>query len=232
MPSHEDAAMQIFQTSNDISTPEKLAMLISNEGIAKYKDIPESVRRTWIGMQIYALCLILHYQAPTPMEVSVDAAFADQLIMDDEGARALTQAEMQEAFRKGIGGDYGEFFGGQAPGGHNVIAGLFDGIKSLNKDSRLFGFLKGFRASEKRLKALDILFKKAQKEISEDRKREIAAYEQIVAHCKEKGIDLTGLRPGDLDKGTAPKVSSEEHRQKVARQREEILKQHTNENLH
>ncbi|MCQ2380639.1 MAG: diphosphate--fructose-6-phosphate 1-phosphotransferase [Victivallaceae bacterium] len=33
--------------------------------------------------------------------------------------------------------------GGQAPGGHNVIAGLFDGIKSLNKDSRLFGFKKG-----------------------------------------------------------------------------------------
>ena len=33
--------------------------------------------------------------------------------------------------------------GGQAPGGHNVIAGLFDGIKSLNSDSRLIGFLKG-----------------------------------------------------------------------------------------
>ena len=33
--------------------------------------------------------------------------------------------------------------GGQAPGGHNVIAGLFDGIKSLNADSKLFGFLKG-----------------------------------------------------------------------------------------
>ncbi len=33
--------------------------------------------------------------------------------------------------------------GGQAPGGHNVIAGLFDGLKSLNADSRLFGFLKG-----------------------------------------------------------------------------------------
>ena len=33
--------------------------------------------------------------------------------------------------------------GGQAPGGHNVIAGLFDGIKRLNKDSRLFGFLLG-----------------------------------------------------------------------------------------
>ena len=33
--------------------------------------------------------------------------------------------------------------GGQAPGGHNVIAGLFDGIKSINKDSKLYGFLKG-----------------------------------------------------------------------------------------
>ena len=33
--------------------------------------------------------------------------------------------------------------GGQAPGGHNVIAGLFDGLKSLNPASRLFGFLKG-----------------------------------------------------------------------------------------
>ena len=33
--------------------------------------------------------------------------------------------------------------GGQAPGGHNVIAGLFDGIKAANADSKLFGFLGG-----------------------------------------------------------------------------------------
>lgn len=33
--------------------------------------------------------------------------------------------------------------GGQAPGGHNVIAGLFDGLKRMNHDSRLFGFLLG-----------------------------------------------------------------------------------------
>lgn len=33
--------------------------------------------------------------------------------------------------------------GGQAPGGHNVIAGLFDGLKSINPDSKLYGFLKG-----------------------------------------------------------------------------------------
>ena len=33
--------------------------------------------------------------------------------------------------------------GGQAPGGHNVISGLFDGIKKINKNSRLYGFLMG-----------------------------------------------------------------------------------------
>ena len=33
--------------------------------------------------------------------------------------------------------------GGQAPGGHNVIAGIFDGIKQLNADSKLFGFILG-----------------------------------------------------------------------------------------
>ncbi len=33
--------------------------------------------------------------------------------------------------------------GGQAPGGHNVISGLFDEIKKLNSNNRLFGFLMG-----------------------------------------------------------------------------------------
>ena len=33
--------------------------------------------------------------------------------------------------------------GGQAPGGHNVISGLFDGIKKMNPDSRLYGFILG-----------------------------------------------------------------------------------------
>jgi pyrophosphate--fructose-6-phosphate 1-phosphotransferase len=33
--------------------------------------------------------------------------------------------------------------GGQAPGGHNVIAGIFDGLKAANNDSRLYGFILG-----------------------------------------------------------------------------------------
>lgn len=33
--------------------------------------------------------------------------------------------------------------GGQAPGGHNVIAGLYDALKNANSDNKLYGFLGG-----------------------------------------------------------------------------------------
>ncbi|MCK5164302.1 MAG: 6-phosphofructokinase, partial [Desulfobacula sp.] len=35
------------------------------------------------------------------------------------------------------------FSGGPAPGGHNVIAGLYDEVKKYNSQSRVFGFLMG-----------------------------------------------------------------------------------------
>ncbi len=48
------------------------------------------------------------------------------------------ESEKKEAVNVGV-----ILSGGQAPGGHNVISGLFDGVKSLNKDSKLYGFLMG-----------------------------------------------------------------------------------------
>ncbi len=33
--------------------------------------------------------------------------------------------------------------GGQAPGGHNVIAGIYDGVKRLHPDGKLYGFILG-----------------------------------------------------------------------------------------
>ncbi len=48
------------------------------------------------------------------------------------------EAQKLEPFNVGV-----ILSGGQAPGGHNVISGLFDGIKSLNPDSRLYGFILG-----------------------------------------------------------------------------------------
>jgi pyrophosphate--fructose-6-phosphate 1-phosphotransferase len=47
-------------------------------------------------------------------------------------------SEKREAINVGV-----ILSGGQAPGGHNVISGLFDGIKALNPKSRLYGFILG-----------------------------------------------------------------------------------------
>lgn len=35
------------------------------------------------------------------------------------------------------------FSGGPAPGGHNVVSGLFDALKKVHRESKLFGFLQG-----------------------------------------------------------------------------------------
>jgi len=48
------------------------------------------------------------------------------------------QAGIDEPFNVGV-----ILSGGQAPGGHNVIAGIFDGVKRLHADSKLYGFILG-----------------------------------------------------------------------------------------
>jgi len=48
------------------------------------------------------------------------------------------KARYEKARRIGI-----VFSGGPAPGGHNVIAGLFDAAKKANPDNRVFGFILG-----------------------------------------------------------------------------------------
>lgn len=55
-----------------------------------------------------------------------------------EFERDENPSRVEEPFNVGI-----ILSGGQAPGGHNVVSGIFDGIKSLNRESRLYGFLMG-----------------------------------------------------------------------------------------
>lgn len=55
-----------------------------------------------------------------------------------EFERDENPARVEEPFNVGI-----ILSGGQAPGGHNVVSGIFDGLKTLNKENRLYGFLMG-----------------------------------------------------------------------------------------
>lgn len=52
--------------------------------------------------------------------------------------KGTNSAACKKAVRVGV-----VLSGGQAPGGHNVIAGLLDGLKKANSKNKLFGFLGG-----------------------------------------------------------------------------------------
>ncbi len=71
--------------------------------------------------------------------------------------------------------------GGQAPGGHNVICGLFDGIKALNKYCRLYGFLGGPNG----------LVKHRYRELTED---------EIEKYRNTGGLDIIGSGRTKLEK--------------------------------
>ena len=84
--------------------------------------------------------------------VKVEEGAPTQSVADQEAIKALfpnTYGMPLIKFVEGEAMDYPAInvgvilSGGQAPGGHNVISGLFDGIKALNKESRLFGFILG-----------------------------------------------------------------------------------------
>ena len=84
--------------------------------------------------------------------VVVKEGEATQSVADQEAIKALFPNTYGMPLIQFVEGEPAEFpainvgvilSGGQAPGGHNVISGLFDGIKNLNADSKLYGFILG-----------------------------------------------------------------------------------------
>ncbi len=85
--------------------------------------------------------IVIEFGKPT-------TAIADQAEL--EALFKNTYGKPEALFKQGNNPDAGKklrvgiiLSGGQAPGGHNVIAGLYDGIKKGNKDSVVFGFTGG-----------------------------------------------------------------------------------------
>ncbi|MDR3013566.1 MAG: diphosphate--fructose-6-phosphate 1-phosphotransferase [Chitinispirillales bacterium] len=96
--------------------------------------------------------------------------------------------------------------GGQAPGGHNVIAGLYDGLKKINAGSELYGFLGGpsglidnkyvkfddaFIDRYRNTGGFDIIGSGRTKlETEED-------FDKVIANCKALGITAIIIIGGD-----------------------------------
>ncbi|QEN07849.1 diphosphate--fructose-6-phosphate 1-phosphotransferase [Oceanispirochaeta crateris] len=86
-------------------------------------------------------------------DITCELGEPTQAISDQEELKSLfanTYGNPIARFVKGNNPKAGEkinigviLSGGQAPGGHNVIAGIFDGLKKSNPESKLYGFLGG-----------------------------------------------------------------------------------------
>lgn len=88
-----------------------------------------------------------------PENIAIEFGKPTESVADQNDLKALfanTYGKPLATFKKGANADVAKqinvgviLSGGQAPGGHNVIAGLFDGIKTGNKNSKLYGFVGG-----------------------------------------------------------------------------------------
>jgi len=86
-------------------------------------------------------------------DISVEFGAPTEAVADKEALRGIfkhTYGKPVVSFVQGKNDNIGRelkvgviLSGGQAPGGHNVIAGLFDGLKKGNPASKLYGFLGG-----------------------------------------------------------------------------------------
>ncbi len=96
--------------------------------------------------------------------------------------------------------------GGQAPGGHNVISGLFDALKKLNNSSKLFGFIGGpdglldnsfieldltIINNYRNTGGFDIIGSGRTK-IEDD-----ASYDKVITNCLKNGINALVIVGGD-----------------------------------
>ena len=86
-------------------------------------------------------------------EISVVSGGATESVADQEKIKALfpnTYGKNEIVFRKGVNTSEAKkltvgviLSGGQAPGGHNVICGLYDALKATNPENVLYGFKGG-----------------------------------------------------------------------------------------
>lgn len=96
--------------------------------------------------------------------------------------------------------------GGQAPGGHNVIAGLYDGLKAWNKDSRLLGFLGGPSGliAAKYIEVTDEIIDAYRNtggfdmiQSGRTKLETTEQFEQVEANCKRLGVNALVIIGGD-----------------------------------
>jgi pyrophosphate--fructose-6-phosphate 1-phosphotransferase len=141
----------------------------------------------------------------SPTESIADTKEIKELFPNTYGLPVITfegpSSEKKPAIKAGV-----ILSGGQAPGGHNVIAGLYDGLKKLNPASELYGFLGGpsgllennyvkfddaFINEYRNTGGFDIIGSGRTKLEKEEQ------FDKVIANCKALGVNALVVIGGD-----------------------------------
>ncbi len=96
--------------------------------------------------------------------------------------------------------------GGQAPGGHNVISGIYDGLKAFNPENKVYGFLggPGGLVDNKYMELTDDIINEYRNTGGFDiicsgrtKLEEVEQFDKGLANCKALGIDALVIIGGD-----------------------------------
>lgn len=111
---------------------------------AKYQPrVPTALRRDPIGLKFYEVSMA-NASVQTQQEIRQQFRHSIQthrmlaVKFTDPGDADRSVSRVARPLRVGV-----VLSGGQAPGGHNVVAGLWDALQTAHPESRLFGFLGG-----------------------------------------------------------------------------------------
>lgn len=208
----ESKAIQL-QTSNNnlpaIDSATTLAVIRMDEKkYPHYRNIPQMERMGLVAKEIQFLASIMRIKDFDKREPVLMATALDDMMREDKDMMELTMAEISVAFKNGVFGIYGEFYGLTAP--------------------NLFGFLNSFLESSLKREATELVIKSREQAYLErtaaeraERQRKIRAE---IEEAKRNGSFVPTGRTWFKPKMVKDVMKeSAEHRERVRKQAREIL---------
>ena len=144
-------AGKIVRTNNKIGNAEMLAAHLLSPNARRYRQGEDGKRKEWLYQQMGACYFLNHQKLPSWDMMTIDTDVLDASMIDDPVISNLTSVEIQDAFRSGVTGAYGDYYG-------------------ISPKS-LLGFLKSYIASEKKIDAHRMISMRREKEDKEANER-------------------------------------------------------------
>ena len=161
----------MVRTNSKIGTAELLAAHLLSPTARRYRQGEDGKRQQWLYRQIGACYLLAHSKMPAWDLMTIDTDMLDASMLEDPVIANLTSVEIQDAFRAGVTGVYGEFYG--------------------ISPKTLLGFLKSYVASEKKLEAHRLI---TQRQVKADKEANERLWAEIQEQ-KAKGMFVPSWGP-------------------------------------